>query len=189
MSVSSRRTEFATALLVAATLAHGARAQNELASVREPFDRGRFGEALAHTADIGDASLRAQWRYYIRNAAGDLVAALDGTLADLGEHPDDAALLANAAVGATTLGRGEFAEKLCDRWRAALEHASLEPAQRTAALARADEVGKQAHEAADVERAARRALRSARAVAITLLALSCIALFAFARWNGARRPG
>jgi hypothetical protein len=184
---ADRRAAFAVA--IAAVLARGVCAQDRVAAVREAIDRGRLDQALARAAEIEDASVREQWRFHVLYSGGDLSSALADSLAAVREHPADRELLGNAAIAATALGQGALADELCARWRAAIEAQTSDPEQRTALLGKAREVAAQAHDAAGVDAAAQRALGSARAAALALLALSCAALLALARWGRSTGAG
>jgi hypothetical protein len=188
VSAWSRPAERTACLLASAlALASSGAAQDPVASVREAYDRGRLDQALERVAAIEDPSLREQWKFHVLFAGGDLISALESSLSAVREHPQDAALLGNAATVATTLGQGALADNLCRRWRAAIDAQALDDAQKAPMLARAGEIGAQAREAADVDAASQRALRAARIASVALLAASCVALAALTRWGSRSR--
>jgi len=156
------------------------------AEVRELSDTGRYGAALAATEGIADPGLRAEWRFHLLYAGGDLPGALGAAREGLDAAPWNPGLLSNAAHCATVLGLGaealDFARRL----------AALPPPEGETPDAAAGREGrdrrllKAAERVAALEAAGERGRRHARIVALGGLAASLAAMVLLAR--GTRTP-
>lgn len=114
-------------VLLSAVLAAQDPAADEVASL---FERGRWREAYEESTHIESQLLRAQWRFHVLYAAGNLPDALAAAREGLKLAPDNLELLHNAALCCVTLGLVEASEQTIERWRSAIDTPALAAAQR-----------------------------------------------------------
>ncbi len=177
MSAWLRRTEsLAAVVLVGAALFAQEPAAQEVAAL---FERARWGEAFEESAHIESDLLRAQWRFHVLYAAGNLPDALAAAREGLAQAPTNLELLHNAALCSVTLGLVGVSEDYVDRWREALA-ASTDPALRIQWESKLASIASAAQALRAAELEADSAAARARAVNRSGLALCVVALLALA---------
>jgi hypothetical protein len=154
-------------------------------SVEESYAAGRYDRAFVALESLEDPALRAEWRYHLLHSGGDLTGALAAALDGLAVAPDSLRLLQGASECAVTLGLGQRALGVCDRWRSAAQRIADEPA-RAAALESVARCESSARVQLATSSTADAALRRARIVSLAGLAIACAAMAGFARRPASR---
>jgi hypothetical protein len=170
VSICARVEALLRACVIACVATASARAGDDAQDhVRELLGAHELGRALVACDAITDPVLRAEWRFAVLYAGGDLSGALDAALAGLGHSPGQAGLAHNALICSLRLRAAEVASKV----RAQLPATPAELAPDLDRLA-------------ELERSAVGRTQRARGVVLTMLLASAFAIVAFARRPTAR---